>query len=99
MKQVILDTKEHFPYTTETFLFKEEEFDAYVRGELARIVYLVFKRPESRFFNYFGDKTDEALYKIGAYIAKADPKDLINNFKDFDEIVKNCSTIVQSKQA
>jgi hypothetical protein len=65
--------------------------------DIAVVVYKLFKHPNSEFFNYFGEKTDELLYKVGAYIAKADPKDLIKSFKDVKKIIKTIESLEAKK--
>jgi hypothetical protein len=104
IKEIILNNEEWLKSKPDNFferikylflpdLHPKEEFDKYVRMDIAVVVYKLFKHPNSEFFNYFGEKTDELLYKVGAYIAKADPKDLIKSFKDVKEIIKTIESL------
>jgi len=108
VKEIILNNEEllkfkpnNFIERVEHYLFlkphMKEEFDKYVRMDIAWVVYELFKRPDSKFFNYFGEETDKLLYKLGAYIAKANPKDLIKSFKDIKEIIKTIKSL-EAKQ-
>jgi hypothetical protein len=76
---------------------EKEEFDKRIRQSIARGVYFLLKNQYSEFFNYFGEETDKLLFKVGAYIAKANPKELIESFKDEKGIIKTIESL-EAKQ-
>jgi len=109
IKEVILNNEESLKFKLNSLMGKikyylflkvheKEEFDKMIRESIARWVYELFKDPNSKFFNYLGEETDELLYKVGAYIAKADPKDLMESFKDEEEIIKTINRLKQKNK-
>jgi len=109
VKEIILNNEESLKFKPNSLIEKikyylllkvheKEEFDKEVRGIIAWWVYELFKNPNSKFFNYLGEGTDELLYKVGAYIAKADPKDLMESFKDEEEIIKTIKSLEAKKE-
>jgi hypothetical protein len=69
----------------------KEEYDAHIRGEIAGMVYSLLKKNPK----YFGEKTEETILKIGAYIAVAEPKELASKFKDENTIIETCRHIAE----